>query len=163
MEDKNITEKVLEALSLNMKESSLSKEIEAITGQIQKLIKEREAIEASKRQYLICLSGATRAAQDAKTFSIEAEKRIKEAKDILDKSVANANEADKFLAIIKRTVVDFDTPIKESNKAIDLSDTGKRQLQKNISDIKIRKEELKKEGINLNLDGTPKVPSRMSI
>ena len=160
--DSGTTNKVLEALSLNMRESSMAKEISNIDAQIQTLNKKKSELESQKNQYLVAQAGAMRAAQQAKELSQQAESKVKEAILLGEKAIAARNEAEKFAALARKPL-DWDTPINEAMKALGLADTARKLLNKNLNEVKIRKEELKKDGINLNLDGTNKTPTRIAI
>jgi hypothetical protein len=158
----DLTNKVLEALSLNMKETSMAKEISAIDLQIQTLNKQKDEIEANKRQYIMAQSGAIRAESSAKDYAQQADRKIKEALLLADKAIEASKEASKFATMARRPA-DFDTPIQSITRTLSQADMARKTLSKNINEVKIRKEELKKEGININLDGTNKVPTRIAI
>jgi hypothetical protein len=160
--DTEVTNKVLEAISLNMKESSMVKEIQQLDNQIRILQEEREKLEIAKRQYFNAQSGATRAAQQAKEYASDADKKIKEALIITEKAIAASKEADAFAALTKKPH-DFNTPISDVSKGINQGDTARRELTKNLNEVRIRKEQLKKEGININLDVTTKTVRNTSI
>jgi hypothetical protein len=160
--NEDTTSKVLEALSLNMQETSMAKELETASAQIQAIAEERQKLEVAQRNYLNAQSGATRAAQQAKEVAAVVDKKMQELRILADKVMACSKEADTFAAMARKPV-DFTTPINMVANAMTNADNHKKQLQKNIKDVRVRKEELKKEGVELNLDGTSKVPSGISI
>ena len=158
MEDRELTDKVLEALSLKMKEGSLAKQISELENLAQVLSVERQRIEEAKKQFAIAQSSAIRAAQVAREIGIQVDKAIKDVRVLADRVIEASREADKFAAMTKR-VVDFDTPIANATAGIEQVNTSRKQITKDVAVIKARREELKKEGVNIDTSS----PARMSI
>lgn len=160
--DSETTNKVLEALSLQMQQTSMAKEITSIEEKLQSLIKQKAELENAKRQYLTAQAGVARAAETAKQMALDAEKRAKEVMVVAERAIAAWKEADKFVAMVKKPL-NFDAPITEVGQEIGRADAAKKQLNAKLNEVKARRESLKKEGIDINLDGTPRMPTRVTI
>jgi outer membrane murein-binding lipoprotein Lpp len=158
--DQQLVTKVLESLSLNVKAVSMIKEINAIESQVQILLAERTKLESDKKYYQVAVDAAKRSAYTANQLTEQAKGRFEELKQILVK-VEDANrEAGKFAAIAQKEH-NFEDKIAQVNVVLSEAETIKKDMIKDLNEVKMLREELKKQGVDIDLNKKP--PSNISM
>jgi hypothetical protein len=158
--DQQLVTKVLESLSLNVKAVSMIKEINAIEAQVQILLVERGKLEAEKKYYQVAVDGAKRSAFTASQVVEQIKIKADELSKLLVKAEDASREAGKFAAIAQKEH-NFDDKMAQVNVVLSEADTIKKDMIKDLNKVKMLREELKKQGVDIDLNKKP--PSNISM
>ena len=161
MNDKELTDKVLESISLRMKENALLQELASLDTHLRSLGAQKQNIEAIKRQFTQARDGSLRASEVAKASAVSAVQKAKELMEVADKAMTAAREAEQYVVGLKK-LPDFDSQIATIMKGIQQATEGHNAIVKDVNIIRKRKDELKAEGISVPADTAP-TPTRVSI
>jgi hypothetical protein len=161
MNDRELTDKVLEAIALRMKEGKLAEQLQQLEVQIQASANQKKQIEDVRRQFLQAQSGSMKAADTAKQQAAFVLSKVKELMDIADKAMGSAKEAEQYANLFKK-IPDFDAQITTITATGEAISTAHREITKDIAIIRNRKDQLKREGINIPMDAQ-KAPSNVAI
>ena len=158
--DQDLVGKILESLSLNYKAVSLLKEINMLDAQIQVITAERVKMEADKKAYMAARDGAGRYVQMVSQMVEDLNKKISEINKNAEKVLEAQREVARLVSITQKPH-SFDEKIVEANNILIQANQFKKDMVKDLNEIRTLKDELKKQGIDINLD--KKVPTNISM
>jgi hypothetical protein len=149
--DRELTDKVLEAIGLRMKEGKLADQLTILDNQIRELNIQKGHVENIRRQFTQAQQSSVKAAETAKAAASQAIKEGARIVDLADKAMAAAREAETYANLFK-SIPDFDAQIAGAVNGVQQANIAHQEITKDLSIIKARKDQLKKEGINIPMD-----------
>jgi hypothetical protein len=158
--DAETISKVLESLAINVKAVSMVKEINDMEILIQTLIGERTKAENLKKQISTAQETTRNSANAASQIVDEIKKKIEEINKLVEKATMAKDEAAQSAVIAQKTY-NFDDKILQTNNLIIQATQFKKGLMEDLNEVKLLREELKKEGIDIDL--SKKRPNPISI
>ena len=161
MNDKELTDKVLESISLRMRENALLKELATLDDHLKTLSGQKQNVEAIKRQFVQARDGSIKSAEQAKAAATAAINKAKELVELADRAMSSAREAEQYVVGLRK-LPDFDGQLKAVIDGIEQATTAHNAITKDVNIIRKRNEELKREGISIPAD-TQVTPTRVSI
>ena len=161
MNDRELTDKVLESIGLRMRETALMQELAKLDTHLSSLSSQKQSLDVSRRQFNQAKEGVTRAAEMAKASATAAINKAKELVELADRAMSSAREAEQYVVGLRK-LPDFDGQLKAVIEGIEQATTAHNAITKDVNIIRKRNEELKREGISIPAD-TQVTPTRVSI
>ena len=161
MNDKERTDKVLESIALRMRETALLQELAKLDGYLQSLTSQKQSVEVIKRQFIQSRDSTTKAAEMAKASAAAAVNKAKELVEMADRAMMAAREAEQYVVGLRK-MLDFDAQMATVMDGIAKATTAHHDITKDLTIIRNRKDQLKREGITIPAD-TPTTPTRVAI
>ena len=160
MDDKQLTELVLEALAAKMKAQSFQTQIAAIDRDLAEMKAVVKKVEDAQREYAAAKATALRAADQSQQLLVILNQKIREITALTDRTKETANEAIRNVQLMNKDM-DFDAVIAPIKDKIGTAEQLRGQMAKVGRDIQARKDELKRAGIDV--DAAAKSPARVSL
>ena len=160
MKDEELTALVLEGLRDKIKEQSFKKEIESIDREIQEINNTIRQIETMQRQYVEAKATAVKSANTVGDLLKQFELKMQEVR-VLSERAQQASNLVVQSAKIAEQKIDFDSVLAPLVEKLKESQEIRAKMNKVARDIGVRKEELKRAGIDVDM--AAKSPSRIQL
>lgn len=160
MEDKELTELVLEGLKARIQEQSFAREIQTIQQEITELDQAKKKIELGQRQCIEAKGAAIRASDTAKQLIGTFEAKVKEVNALAERITEAVRSANEYTKVFEQKI-DFNTVLAPLNEKIGEAQAIHSQMMRISKEISLKKQQLKNAGIDVDTVG--KTPSRISL